>query len=156
LRAPKYSDKSVLPFRQLDLAYVMRLSLRSGILLEPPFPEYFPFINTGVDDPNAGYFAAVGDRHAIDSRPSARWAKFRSPVLSDDLFDAGLVSVRDGLKKDDPEPNLVQCWQSFSLTIEGRRKMPTIAFPVRFVLFQEHVVTMSCTQELFQLLPVIP
>jgi len=31
----------------------MRLFLRSGILLEPPFPEYFPFINTGVDDPNS-------------------------------------------------------------------------------------------------------
>ena len=100
MRAPKYSDKSVLPFGQLDLAYVMRLFLRSGILLEPPFPEYFPFINTGVDDPNAGYFAAVGDRHAIDSRPSALWAKFQSPVLSDDLFDAGLVSVRDGLEDD--------------------------------------------------------
>jgi len=50
--------------------------------------------------PIAGYFAAVGDQHAIDSRPSALWAKFQSPVLSDDLFDAGLVSVRDGLEDD--------------------------------------------------------
>ena len=69
MRAPKYSDKSVLPFRQLDLAYVMRLFLRSGILLEPPFPEYFPFIDTGVEDPNTGYFAAVGDR--ADDRQQA-------------------------------------------------------------------------------------
>jgi len=40
-------------------------------------------------------------RHTIDSRPSARKAKFQSPVLSDDLFDAWLVSVRAGLEDDE-------------------------------------------------------
>lgn len=48
--------------------------------------------------PDTSQPSATG--HTIDGRPSARWAKFQWPVLSDDLFDAGLVSVRAGLVDD--------------------------------------------------------
>jgi hypothetical protein len=48
--------------------------------------------------PDTSQPSATG--HTINSRPSARWAKIQSPVHSDDLFDAGLVSVRAGLEDD--------------------------------------------------------
>jgi len=49
--------------------------------------------------PDASQPSATG--HTIDSKPSARWAKIQSHVLPDDLFDAGLVSVRAGLEDDE-------------------------------------------------------
>ena len=63
--------------------------------------DLFHFVDAGIEDPNPGYIAAIGDRAHDRQQAIGAEGEIPAPVLPDDLFDAGFVSVRAGLEDDE-------------------------------------------------------
>jgi len=63
--------------------------------------DLFHFIDVGVEDPNPGYIASIGDRAHDRQQAIGPEGEIPAPVLPDDLFDAGFVSVRAGPEDDE-------------------------------------------------------